>query len=40
MVDRYKSRLAEWEPWKAMFLAFGAGASLVVAIIAVLTWLK
>ena len=37
---RYKLRLAEWEPWKAMFLAFGAGASLVVAIIAVLTWLK
>jgi hypothetical protein len=32
--------LADWEPWKAMALAAGAGATLTLAIIAVLTWFK
>ena len=37
---RYKRRLADWEPWKAMAIAAGAGATFTLAIIAVLTWLK
>jgi hypothetical protein len=37
---RYKRRLADWEPWKAMAVAAGAGATLTLAIIAVLAWFK
>jgi hypothetical protein len=37
---RYKRRLADWEPWKAMAVAAGAGATLTLAIIAVLSWFK
>jgi hypothetical protein len=36
---RYKRRLADWEPWKAMAPAAGAGATLTL-VIAVLTWFK
>jgi hypothetical protein len=41
---RYKRRLADWEPWKVMALAAGAGATFTLAVIAVVTailsWLK
>jgi hypothetical protein len=35
----YKRMLTKWEPWKAMAVAFGAGATVAVALVAVLTFL-
>lgn len=34
---RYKKTLADWEPWKAMAIPAGAGATLTLALIAVIT---
>jgi hypothetical protein len=34
---RYKKTLADWEPWKAMAVAAGAGATLMLALIAIIT---
>jgi hypothetical protein len=34
---RYKRRLADWEPWKAVAVAAGAGAALMGAVIGILT---
>ena len=40
----YKNKLADWEPWKAMAIAAGAGATFTLAVVGVLTalviWLK
>ena len=30
----YKRKLSDWEPWKAMAVAFSAGAGLVAALVA------
>jgi hypothetical protein len=39
-----KRRLADWEPWKAMAVAAGAGATFTLVVVGVLTallaWLK
>lgn len=34
---RYKKTLADWEPWKAMAVAAGAGATLMLALIGIIT---
>jgi hypothetical protein len=31
---RYKKTLADWEPWKAMAVAAGAGATVTLALLA------
>jgi len=33
----YKRKLSDWEPWKAMAVAFSAGAGLVAALVALFT---
>ena len=33
----YKTKLTEWEPWKAMAVAAGAGAGLMGVVIGLLT---
>jgi hypothetical protein len=33
----YKRLLAEWEPWKAIAVAAGAGATLMLALVAIAT---
>jgi hypothetical protein len=42
---RYKHMLADWEPWKAMAVAAGGGATLMLALVALFTlilahWVK
>jgi len=34
---RYKHMLADWEPWKAIAVAAGAGATLMLALVAIAT---
>jgi hypothetical protein len=33
----YKNELSRWQPWKVVFLAFGAGAGTVAAIVGLMT---
>ena len=34
----YKQTITRWEPWKALTVAFGAGATLMVAVLALATF--
>jgi hypothetical protein len=35
----YKMMLAKWEPWKALAVAAGAGATVAPAVVAVITFI-